>query len=102
VAILNKTNQSIQEIIEKPEKSTSNYCVTGIYFYNKHVFELIDTLQPSSRGELEITDLNNLYIDKYGLHYDILQGWWLDAGTHEALFEANKYFFNIGREIREN
>ncbi|WP_223596642.1 sugar phosphate nucleotidyltransferase [Neobacillus bataviensis] len=97
VAILNEINHSIEMIIEKPKNPKSRYCVTGIYFYDSHVFELIDSLQPSSRGELEITDLNNLYIQKKGLHYDILKNWWLDAGTYEALFEANKHFFEKGK-----
>ncbi|MCM3571044.1 sugar phosphate nucleotidyltransferase [Neobacillus mesonae] len=102
VAELDEANQSIQAIIEKPENPPSKYCVTGIYFYNKHVFELIDLLKPSSRGELEITDLNNLYIYHEELHYEILKDWWLDAGTHDALFEANKYFYkkSIDPEVK--
>jgi glucose-1-phosphate thymidylyltransferase len=93
IATLDEVNKSIISINEKPKEPKSNYCVTGIYLYDKNVFELIDSLRPSVRGELEITDVNNIYIGRNGLHYDILENWWLDAGTHEALFEANKHFF---------
>jgi glucose-1-phosphate thymidylyltransferase len=101
VAVLDEDNRSILSIIEKPKISPSRFCVTGIYFYDINVFDLIDTLQPSRRGEIEITDLNNLYIHRSELKYDILTSWWLDAGTHESLFEANKHYFekNIGGEI---
>lgn len=93
VAFLDEVNKSIISIIEKPKSSKSKLCVTGIYFYNKDVFDLINLLKPSSRGEREITDLNNLYINRNGLKYDFLKSWWLDAGTHEALFKANKHFY---------
>jgi len=93
IAILDEANHSIISIIEKPNSPTSNYCVTGIYFYNKEVFDLIDLLQPSNRREKEITDLNNLYIKRKQLHFDILKSWWLDAGTHEALFKANQHYY---------
>jgi glucose-1-phosphate thymidylyltransferase len=93
VALLDEINHSIISILEKPKNPESSYCVTGIYFYDKKVFDLIDSLKPSIRGEKEITDLNNLYINRKGLKYDFLRSWWLDAGTHEALFQANKHFF---------
>jgi len=80
----------IISIEEKPEKPRSNYAVTGIYFYDASVFEIIHTLKPSGRGELEITDVNNAYIDKGRLAYDILEGWWTDAGTFESLCKANE------------
>ncbi|MFV8827439.1 sugar phosphate nucleotidyltransferase [Alkalihalobacterium sp. APHAB7] len=89
VALLNEENNSIQSIIEKPAKSISKYCVTGIYMFDNQVFKYIDTIHPSSRGELEITDVNNLYIKEKQLQYDILNGWWIDAGTHESLYKAN-------------
>jgi glucose-1-phosphate thymidylyltransferase len=98
VATIDETHKSIVSIVEKPQNPNSKFCVTGIYFYEKNVFELIDSLQPSSRGELEITDLNNLYINRKGLKYDVLKEWWIDAGTHEALFEANKHFFERKKE----
>ncbi|HLB74180.1 MAG TPA: sugar phosphate nucleotidyltransferase [Sedimentisphaerales bacterium] len=77
-------------IEEKPKKPKSNYAVTGIYFYDSQVFEIIRTLKPSARGELEITHVNQAYIDKGRLHYDILEGWWTDAGTFESLSRANE------------
>lgn len=93
IAIFDEKNSTILSIIEKPKHPKTNYCVTGIYLYDKNVFEYIRTLQPSSRGEKEITDLNNLYINRKALKYDILNSWWMDAGTHEALYKANKHFY---------
>jgi glucose-1-phosphate thymidylyltransferase len=77
-------------IEEKPKKPRSDYIITGIYFYDDAVFDIIRTLQPSARGELEISDVNNAYIAKGQLAYDILDGWWTDAGTFESLNRANK------------
>ncbi|MDD3628708.1 MAG: sugar phosphate nucleotidyltransferase [Candidatus Humimicrobiaceae bacterium] len=76
-------------IEEKPAKPKSNYAVTGLYMYNSDVFEIIDTLKPSDRGELEITDVNNQYIARGVMTYSILKGWWSDAGTFESLFKAS-------------
>jgi len=80
----------IAGIEEKPKKPRSNYAVTGIYFYDASVFDIIHTLKPSARGELEITDVNNAYIAKGQLAYDILEGWWTDAGTFDSLNRANE------------
>jgi len=80
----------IISIEEKPRKPKSNYAVTGIYFYDASVFDIIRTLKPSARGELEISDVNNAYITKGQLAYDILDGWWTDAGTFESLVKANE------------
>lgn len=80
----------VVSIEEKPEKPRSNYAVTGIYFYDVAVFDIIRTLEPSARGELEITDVNNTYIAKGQLAYDILEGWWTDAGTFESLNRADE------------
>ena len=80
----------IISIDEKPKKPESNYAVTGVYFYDASVFEIIRTLKPSARGELEISDVNNAYIAKNQLAYDILDGWWTDAGTFESLKKANE------------
>ncbi|MBZ4645369.1 MAG: spore coat protein [Clostridia bacterium] len=77
-------------IEEKPEKPKSDYCVTGIYMYDNRVFEIIKTLKPSQRGELEITDVNNWYIQDGTLTYDVLQGWWTDAGTFASFYYANE------------
>ncbi|MGV2963550.1 sugar phosphate nucleotidyltransferase [Paenibacillus sp. AGC30] len=80
----------ILSIEEKPEKPKSNFAVTGIYMFDHNVFDIIKTLKPSGRGELEITDVNNAYIEKGQLTYDVLQGWWTDAGTHASLAKANE------------
>jgi glucose-1-phosphate thymidylyltransferase len=76
-------------IVEKPKIPVSDYAVTGVYFYDAEVFEIIRTLKPSGRGELEITDVNNAYITRGTMAYDILEGWWTDAGTFESLLRAN-------------
>ena len=80
---------TIVRIDEKPERPASNYAVTGIYMYDQTVFEIIKTLKPSKRGELEITDVNNAYIAQGKMQYDILDGWWTDAGTFESLLRAS-------------
>lgn len=80
----------IVSIEEKPAKPKSNYCVTGIYMYDSAVFGIIKTLKPSGRGELEITDVNNEYIRRGKLAYDVLRGWWTDAGTFDSLARANE------------
>ena len=79
----------IISIEEKPKFPKSNFIVTGIYMYDSEVFDIIKTLKPSSRDELEITDVNNAYIKKGSLTYDILKGWWTDAGTSESLLKSN-------------
>jgi len=77
-------------IAEKPEKPVSSYAVVGIYMYDNDVFEIIRSLKPSDRGELEITDVNNEYIKRGTMAYSILEGWWTDAGTSfESLFRAS-------------
>jgi glucose-1-phosphate thymidylyltransferase len=80
----------ILSIEEKPQLPKSNYAVTGIYMFDHFVFQIIKNLKPSSRGELEITDVNNAYIERGELTYDILDGWWTDAGTHASLARANE------------
>ncbi len=80
----------IVSIEEKPSHPKSHYAVTGIYMFDENVFKIIKTLKPSGRGELEITDVNNAYIAAGQLKYDILQGWWTDAGTHASLTHANE------------
>ncbi len=79
----------IVRIDEKPERPASKFAVTGIYMYDPEVFEIIKTLKPSKRGELEITDVNNSYIGRGKMQYDILDGWWTDAGTFESLLHAS-------------
>jgi glucose-1-phosphate thymidylyltransferase len=79
----------IIRIDEKPEVAASSYAVTGIYMYDAEVFEIVRGLRPSRRGELEITDVNNAYIQKGEMQFDILDGWWTDAGTFESLLRAS-------------
>jgi glucose-1-phosphate thymidylyltransferase len=81
-------NGRIVRITEKPKQPQSNYAVIGIYMYDRQVFDLIRPLKPSARGELEITDVNNSYLAKGQLSYDVLDGWWTDAGTFESLDRA--------------
>jgi len=72
--------QRVARIVEKPKRPKSNLAVIGIYMYDRQVFDIIRTLKPSGRGELEITDVNNAYINRSQLQYEILDGWWADAG----------------------
>lgn len=82
---------SIAEIIEKPTDPPSNFAVTGIYFYDRDVFDVCESLKPSARNELEITDVNNYYLQRGDLAFDILEGWWTDAGTFESLHRAARF-----------
>jgi glucose-1-phosphate thymidylyltransferase len=83
-------NGKIIRIEEKPKKPQSHYAVTGIYFYDATVFERIRPLKPSARGELEISDVNNVYIERGEMTWDLLDGWWTDAGTFDSLLLANQ------------
>jgi glucose-1-phosphate thymidylyltransferase len=82
--------ERIVRIVEKPRTPRSDLAVTGIYFYDGNVFDVIRTLRPSARGELEITDVNNAYLRRGELAYDLLKGWWTDAGTFDSLHRANE------------
>jgi glucose-1-phosphate thymidylyltransferase len=82
-------DNQIVRIEEKPRVPASNYAVTGIYMYDGDVFDIVKGLKPSRRGELEITDVNNDYIESGKMQYDILEGWWTDAGTFESLLRAS-------------
>ncbi len=86
----------IAEIVEKPEAPPSPYAVIGIYFYDADVFEICKTLKPSGRGELEITDVNNVYLQRGDLTHEVLQGWWTDAGTFESLYHAARLVADAG------
>jgi len=88
--------ERVVKIEEKPLYPRSPYAVTGIYFYDPQVFEFIRSLKPSARGELEITDVNNAYIKAGMLTWDLLQGWWTDAGTIESLYLANQLVGQTG------
>ena len=80
----------VTRIIEKPKDPPSNLAVIGIYMYDNRVFDIIKTLEPSGRGELEITDVNNAYIESGQMSYGMLEGWWTDAGTFESLLRASR------------
>jgi len=85
-------DERVVRIVEKPEDPPSPYAVTGIYFYDESVFEIIPTLEPSGRGELEITDVNNWYVDQGTMEYDVLEGFWGDAGESiDAYHAVNDY-----------
>ena len=94
VPVLN--GKQVVRIEEKPARPQSSYAVTGIYFYDARVFSIIKTLKPSGRGELEITDVNNAYIEAGQLTWDLLDGWWTDAGTIESLHRANQLVAKTG------
>jgi glucose-1-phosphate thymidylyltransferase len=82
----------VVRILEKPDDPPSSYVVTGIYFYDEHVFDVIPTLEPSGRGELEITDVNNWYVERRSMEYDVLDGFWGDAGESiDAYYEVNDF-----------
>ena len=89
------------KIEEKPVHPKSDYAVIGIYLYDAQVFEIIHTLKPSGRGELEITDVNNAYIDRNEMTWDELEGWWTDAGTFESLLYASNLVAETGANNQE-
>ncbi|HEY5496946.1 MAG TPA: sugar phosphate nucleotidyltransferase [Syntrophales bacterium] len=86
----------IIRIDEKPSAPASNYAVIGIYMYDSKVFDFIRTLKPSERGELEITDVNNYYLRQQKLTWDLLDGWWTDAGTFDSLLAAGNMVQQTG------
>jgi len=89
-------NNQILEILEKPDQPPSSYAVTGLYIYDHQVFDFIRKSQPSDRGEMEITDINNAYIKQGTLQWSELNGYWLDAGTFDTLLKANLYWAKKG------
>lgn len=89
------------EIEEKPSKPKSRFAVVGLYLYDAEVFDIIRTLKPSKRGELEITAVNNAYIERGKLQYDFCRGRWTDAGTFDSLLEANRILSEIDNRILE-
>lgn len=94
VPVIEGTN--VVRIDEKPKSPQSQYAVIGIYMYDAKVFDIIRTLKPSGRGELEITDVNNAYIDRNELTWNELEGWWSDAGTFESLLYASNLVAETG------
>ncbi|OLE52095.1 MAG: spore coat protein [Acidobacteria bacterium 13_1_20CM_3_53_8] len=91
----------VLRIEEKPATPKSEYAVIGIYFYDGDVFDIIRTLVPSGRGELEITDVNNAYIERGEMTWDELEGWWTDAGTFESLLRASNLVAQSGANKME-
>ncbi len=89
-------DRRVLRIEEKPSQPKSEYAVIGIYMYDARVFEIIRTLKPSGRGELEITDVNNAYIKRNEMTWDELEGWWSDAGTFESLLNASNLVAETG------
>jgi glucose-1-phosphate thymidylyltransferase len=87
----------VVRILEKPERPPSNYAVTGAYFYDASVFDVVSTLAPSGRGELEITDVNNHYVDANAMEYDVIEGFWGDAGESiDAYYAVNDFVRRFG------
>lgn len=86
----------VVRIEEKPDAPKSDYAVIGIYMYDREVFDIVRTLKPSARNELEITDVNNAYIERDELTWDELEGWWTDAGTFESLLHASNLVAETG------
>ena len=93
--------ERVLSIEEKPKRPKSNLAVIGIYLYDARVFDIIKTLKPSDRGELEITDVNNWYIRDGSMSYEVLDGWWTDAGTFESLLRAANLVAEGGANRRE-
>ena len=93
--------QRVVKIEEKPAEPKSEYAVIGIYMYDQRVFEIIRVLKPSGRGELEITDVNNAYIERGEMTWDVLEGWWSDAGTFESLLHASNLVAETGANTLE-
>jgi len=86
----------VVRIEEKPSVPQSDYAVIGIYMFDKDVYNIIRTLKPSGRGELEITDVNNAYIERGQMTWEELEGWWTDAGTFESLLHASELVAQTG------
>jgi len=94
--------ERVVEIIEKPTDPPSHFAVTGIYMYDNDVFNICRTLEPSARGELEITDVNNEYIRRGNLTASVLEGWWTDAGTFESLHRAARRVAEGGANLTDD
>jgi glucose-1-phosphate thymidylyltransferase len=89
----------VLSIVEKPKAPKSNKAVIGIYMYDGRVFDIIKTLKPSDRGELEITDVNNWYIEDGSMTFEVLNGWWTDAGTFDSLIKASNLVSDGGANL---
>lgn len=87
-----KNNKNVIDIVEKPKEPKSNLAVTGVYIYDGKVFDHVKQIKPSARGQLEITDVNNIYIKEGQMHWATLDGFWSDAGTVESLYRTNVFW----------
>jgi len=94
VVKLSDDKMKIEEIVEKPKNPSSNFIITGIYLYSNIVFDYIELCKLSNRGQLEITDVNKIFMDDNKLTFSFLNGFWIDAGTFDNLYLANKYYFD--------
>ncbi len=88
--------RGIARILEKPKEPPSEFAVTGVYFYDESVWKVLPNLKPSGRGELEITDVNNWYLDRGSMEYDVLEGFWGDAG------ESIQAYYAVGDFVRSH
>ncbi len=95
------SGNNVLQIEEKPSSPKSKYAVIGIYMYDPDVYDIIRTLVPSGRGELEITDVNNAYIERNAMTWEVLDGWWTDAGTFESLLRASQLVADTGANKME-
>ena len=93
--------EHILEIEEKPSSPKTDYAVVGVYMYDSEVFDILKNIKPSDRDEYEITSVNNEYIRRGKLEYDIVKGRWMDTGTFESYLEANKILFQLDNKIKE-
>ena len=87
----------ILEVVEKPKEYKSNMAITGLYIYDSTLWDKIETITPSARGEYEITDIQNLYLKEKTLRFDVVQGFWSDAGTYDSLLESAIHVANKKR-----
>ena len=92
----------VVRIEEKPTHPQSQFAVIGVYMYDNRVFDIIKTLKPSGRGELEITDVNNAYIESGDLSWDVIDGWWTDAGTFESLLKASQLIAEVRASVQDD
>jgi glucose-1-phosphate thymidylyltransferase len=97
--VIEMDGDAVKSIVEKPKQPKSNLAQTGIYMYDDRVFDLIDKLKPSKRGELEVTDLNNFYVKEGTMQCEVMDGYWIDAGTsHDELLAANNKVAELVKE----
>lgn len=95
IAFLNREKNRIVDLVEKPSSGRSNLCITGIYLYKPSIYEILDEISPSPRGEYEITEANKYFLKKGTIGFTFVKGFWIDAGTHESLLDANVFIYNL-------